>query len=209
MPPQVGDQATGAEMARAILAAATSARWPMYLRNAKQILRAGGFDERRYGFSGLIELLRACQREGAVRLERDRRGGLRVFQGPQLAARVGTGAGARVEEVDVPAIETVEISTDDAPPLPALAVTDDTDDIIEVETSAVVDTTAELLGRAKPRRPRTRAAQPAGAASGGASAGSGRGRRATTTTTSKKTGGARRSTRARKADADDDNFGNV
>jgi uncharacterized protein (TIGR00288 family) len=209
MPPQAGDQATGAEMARAILAAATSARWPMYLRNAKQILRAGGFDERRYGFSGLIELLRACQREGAVRLERDRRGGLRVFQGPQLAARLGPGVDAGVERVDIPAIETVEISTDDAPPLPALALSDDADDIIEGETSAVVDTTAELLGRAKPRRPRTRAAQPAGAATGGGAAGTGRGRRATTTTTTRKTGGARRSTRGRKADADDDNFGNV
>ena len=46
----------------------------MYLRNVKQILRAGDFDERRYGFGGLIDLLRACMREGYVRLERDRRG---------------------------------------------------------------------------------------------------------------------------------------
>ena len=44
--------------------AATSARWPMYLRNVKQILRAGNFDERRYGFGGLMDLLKACQREG-------------------------------------------------------------------------------------------------------------------------------------------------
>jgi hypothetical protein len=58
----------------------------MYVRNVKQVLRAtdAGFDERRYGFNGLIDLLRACQREGLVRLERDRRGGLRVFQGPSL-----------------------------------------------------------------------------------------------------------------------------
>jgi len=42
------------------------------------LLRAvdGGFDERRYGFVGLMDLLRACQREGWVRLERDRRGGV-------------------------------------------------------------------------------------------------------------------------------------
>jgi hypothetical protein len=58
----------------------------MYLRNFKQLLRAaeGGFDERRYGFMGLIDLLRAGQREGLVRLERDRRGGLHVFKGPAL-----------------------------------------------------------------------------------------------------------------------------
>ena len=45
---------------------------------------AVGFDERRYGFGGLMDLLRACQRERLVRLERDRRGGLRVFQGAAL-----------------------------------------------------------------------------------------------------------------------------
>ena len=69
-----------------ILGAATGARWPMYLRNVKQILRQaeGGFDERRYGFGGLMDLLKACQREGFVRVERDRRGGLRVFQGAAL-----------------------------------------------------------------------------------------------------------------------------
>ncbi len=56
-----------------ILGAATGARWPMYLRNVKQILRQteGGFDERRYGFGGLMDLLKACQREGFVRVERD------------------------------------------------------------------------------------------------------------------------------------------
>ena len=81
-----GDQADGVRLVGQILAAATTARWPMYLRNFKQLLRAaeGGFDERRYGFTGLIDLLRAGQREGLLRLERDRRGGLRVFKGPAL-----------------------------------------------------------------------------------------------------------------------------
>src|SRR6185436_18654649 len=68
----------GVARARQILAAATNARWPMYLRNVKQILRQaeGGFDERRYGFGGLMDLLKALQREAFVRIERDRRGGL-------------------------------------------------------------------------------------------------------------------------------------
>src|SRR6185295_12918924 len=76
----------GVQRAGRILAAATTARWPMYLRNVKQILRQaeGGFDERRYGFGGLMDLLKACQREGFVRIERDRRGGLRVFQGAAM-----------------------------------------------------------------------------------------------------------------------------
>ena len=80
----IGDTAEGVRAAGRVIAAATSARWPMYLRNMKQILRAGGFDERRYGFGGLMDLLRACQKEGLIRMERDRRGGLRVFQGGQL-----------------------------------------------------------------------------------------------------------------------------
>src|SRR5262249_38921064 len=76
----MGDNAEGVRLASQAFAAATNARWPMYLRNAKQLLRAAGLDERRYGFGGLLDLLRACQREGFIRLERDRRGGLRVFQ---------------------------------------------------------------------------------------------------------------------------------
>src|SRR5262249_3114996 len=73
--PPLGDHADGVQKAGRILGAATGARWPMYLRNVKQILRQteGGFDERRYGFGGLMDLLKACQREGFVRVERDRR----------------------------------------------------------------------------------------------------------------------------------------
>src|SRR5206468_2017537 len=72
----------GVRIVGQMLRNATGARWPMYLRNVKQILRAAdvSFDERRYGFGGLMDLLRACQKEGLIRLERDRRGGLRVFQ---------------------------------------------------------------------------------------------------------------------------------
>jgi hypothetical protein len=60
------------------------ARWPMYVRNVKQAMRAAdaGFDERKHG--NLVEILRAVQRDGLVRLDRDRQGVLRVFQGPQL-----------------------------------------------------------------------------------------------------------------------------
>jgi len=59
-------------------------RWPMYVRNVKQAMRATdpGFDERKHG--NLVEILRAVQRDGLVRLDRDRQGVLRVFQGPQL-----------------------------------------------------------------------------------------------------------------------------
>jgi uncharacterized LabA/DUF88 family protein len=61
-------------------------RWPMYVRNVKQAMRAAdpAFDERRHG--NLVEILRSVQRDGLVRLDRDRQGVLRVFQGPQLRA---------------------------------------------------------------------------------------------------------------------------
>jgi hypothetical protein len=123
----------------------------MYLRNVKQVLRAAAFDERRYGFAGLMDLLRACQREGTIRMERDRRGGLRVFQGPNLAR---TAATPRTESIPEPidvtpgavadVEEAVEIDAPDAPPV------------------TVVDTTAELLGRAKARKPRSRATASSG-----------------------------------------------
>jgi len=159
MPVQVGNNAEGAKIAGEILGAATNARWPMYLRNVKQILRTGGFDERAYGFGGLMDLLRACQREGTVRLERDRRGGLRVMQGPSLVRSV------------MPAVEPAEAVADGVDRTPAEAVSQDDElepDMVESAPVAVVDTTAELLGRAKPRRPRTRAIGSAhSAASGG------------------------------------------
>jgi uncharacterized LabA/DUF88 family protein len=61
-------------------------RWPLYLRQVKQILRSvdENFDERRYGFTGIVEALRYCQREGLFRLDRDRQGVLRVYPGPVL-----------------------------------------------------------------------------------------------------------------------------
>ena len=60
----------------------------MYLRQMKQFIRTArpDFDERKYG--SIVDLMRACQKEGLVQLERDRQGGLRVFGagGPSAAA---------------------------------------------------------------------------------------------------------------------------
>jgi hypothetical protein len=58
-------------------------RWPLYLRNVKQLLRQTrpSFDERAYGFASLVDLLRAAHKEGALRVDRDRQGVIRVFQG--------------------------------------------------------------------------------------------------------------------------------
>ena len=171
-----GDQADGVRLFGQILTAATTARWPIYLRNVKQLLRAadGGFDERRYGFPGLIELLRACQREGLVRLERDRRGGLLVFKGPVLQQTGATRSAVPqqdpgeaesddvVESMDAGAREQLEELNQGEPgnrPEPQAEAVDD--------GPIPIDTTAEPLGHAKPRRPRARvgAATPAAARS--------------------------------------------
>ena len=151
--PQIGDNAEGVKLAGEILAASTSARWPMYLRNAKQILRAGGFDERRYGFGGLVDLLRACQREALVRLERDRRGGLRLFQGSALTR----GVTPLVETLETLVVETIDALPMDAADVAADATADVDAEILDLDQpAAVVDTTAELLGRANARPKRTR-----------------------------------------------------
>ena len=85
-----GSPADGLQEFRRLLGAATVRRWPMYLRNVKQILRQAtpAFDERAYGYATLVDLLRAAQRDGIVRLDRDRQGVVRVFQGQQAPVSV-------------------------------------------------------------------------------------------------------------------------
>ncbi|HET7852666.1 MAG TPA: NYN domain-containing protein [Methyloceanibacter sp.] len=116
-----GDKADGVRLVRQILTAATTARWPMYLRNFKHLLRdaEGGFDERRYGFNGLIDLLRAAQREGLVRLERDRRGGVLMFKGPVLQQTGPSAAIAPSPEVTEAEPEVGRLDTLDTQPVEA------------------------------------------------------------------------------------------
>jgi uncharacterized LabA/DUF88 family protein len=69
-------------------------RWPMYVRQVKQFVRQydESFDERKYGFTGLVDALRYGQREGLFRLDRDRQGVVRVYAGlryPKLATGDG------------------------------------------------------------------------------------------------------------------------
>jgi uncharacterized LabA/DUF88 family protein len=208
--PRLGDNADGVRAAAQLLTKATNARWPMYLRNVKQILRAGSFDERRYGFGGLMDLLKACQRDGLVRIERDRRGGLRVFQGPNMARPVQVPQ-PEPEEVDgniAPQAPVAEVA-EDVSEVPVQVTDESEPDVIEIEPVSVVDTTAELLGRAKPRAPRARAGRTGTAAA--ASTSTPRSRSTGTRKTAvKKSTATKRPARSRKAGAgkDDDDFGN-
>jgi uncharacterized LabA/DUF88 family protein len=87
----------GVALVRRVLAdAKTQPRWPMYPRQFKQFLRVAqpDFDERRYG--SIADLMRACQKDGLLRLERDRQGALRVFASgamPRAAVPHGWGVG--------------------------------------------------------------------------------------------------------------------
>jgi hypothetical protein len=170
-------QADGVKRVSEILLAASYARWPMYLRNVKQLLRAaeGAFDERRYGFGGLVDLARACQRDGLVRLERDRRGGLRVFPGPVLQRSLPQRSTTTESAAARPAPEHGEQAAGqpsggfvqepvEVDPGKAFELGEATD-AVETEPSErmpTVDPTAQLLGTStRRRRPSTRRAPPA------------------------------------------------
>jgi uncharacterized LabA/DUF88 family protein len=182
-------QADGVTRVGEILKAATTARWPMYLRNVKQLLRAadGAFDERRYGFTGLIELVRGCQKEGLVRLERDRRGGLRVFPGPSLQrpapsrqetqeatdSQIDARAHAQanmIEPARMPAFESdrgFQPAPFETPASQLAEASESIDvDVIDTEPMPTVDPTAELLGTASRRRRPTRTTTLSAARSG-------------------------------------------
>jgi len=118
-PASLGD---GVALVRRLLSEATTQpRWPMYPRQFKQFLKAAqpDFDERRYG--SIADLMRACQKDGILRLERDRQGGLRVFaNGATARATVPHGWGLVVNNSQAPA-EMVEASTLVEPLPPAIA----------------------------------------------------------------------------------------
>lgn len=77
---------------------------PLYLRNIKQMLRAEqpGFDEQTYGFASLVDLLRSGQNLNLLRLQRDRKGALRVFIPSPPAATTASEPG--MGEAAIPAV---------------------------------------------------------------------------------------------------------
>ena len=93
--PPAGGEPRAADGIRAVRrifqAAPNPPRFPMYVRQAKQFMRAVDpqFDERTYGFGTLQDLLRACQREGLFRIERDRQGVIRLFPGNIMQPSTG------------------------------------------------------------------------------------------------------------------------
>lgn len=91
---------------------------PLYLRNVKQLLRAESpsFDEQQHGFASIVDLLRAGQAQNWLRLQRDRRGALRVFIPP-----TGVAAAPAIMDGDGPApAREIGNRAESARPAPAL-----------------------------------------------------------------------------------------
>jgi hypothetical protein len=162
-----GTPADGLREFRQVLAASQVRRWPMYLRNVKQILRQAPtpFDERAFGFGSLVDLLRAAQKENIVRVDRDRQGVIRVFQGsapPGLP--IDESMPVDVEIVEAPP-DIVEVN-EPIEERPGLAATTET----SVEVAEPVEPPAARPSRSpRARRPRPRkpAAEAPAASPGG------------------------------------------
>ena len=112
VPPSPMSMQDGIRAVQQAFGQTTTLRWPTYVRQAKQYLRSAieGFDERKYGFASVVDLLRAAGKEGVLRIERDRQGAVRVFPGVNLGGRPSSA----VVEVPEPAVESSVEDTIDA-----------------------------------------------------------------------------------------------
>jgi hypothetical protein len=140
--------------------ASPAPRWPMYVRQAKQFLKTNidGFDEHKYGFASVVDLLRAAGKEGVLKLERDRHGAFRVFAGAKLTALP---APVDVEETSVDV--TGEVVTEGLPVTDAEAVEEPPivdAQTIESQEPAVVEMDGEVVAPAKGTARKRKAAKP-------------------------------------------------
>jgi len=104
-------------MAQAFSRSGANPRFPMYVRQFKHFMKTfdESFDERRYGFAGIVDALRFGQREGLFRLDRGRQGGVRVHPGPQYQTLTKPSETA-------PAADLLATGESPQPGLPALDV---------------------------------------------------------------------------------------
>ena len=142
----------GVALVRRVLAEVTTPpRWPMYPRQFKQFLRNAqpDFDERKYG--SIADLMRACQKDGLLRLERDRQGALRVFAGGSPRASVPHGWGLSKPELE---------PEREAPPVVDVIPEVIAAPIVDAQITEVVEETADAP------KPKRKAAKKKSAAAG-------------------------------------------
>jgi len=142
------------EVRRLFQSAQQPPRWPMYVRQVKQYLRSvdSSFDERTYGFQSLNDLLRACQKDGLFRVERDRQGVIRFFQG-NVMKEIEANRASGINADDIAAAERLaaqaeaELAAQEAREREAAEIVDG-DVVREVETPSIVDVEAEATPEA-------------------------------------------------------------
>ncbi len=108
-PQDVARNADGLRFMSKVLMESQPPRWPLYVRQVKQLFKTADpeFDERQFGFAGVLDALRHCQKAGLLRLERDRVGVLRVFAGPELT-KVRSTATSQAPVLPQPDVEDTE-----------------------------------------------------------------------------------------------------
>jgi uncharacterized LabA/DUF88 family protein len=164
------------EVRRLFQTAARAPRWPMYIRQLKQFLRGvdATFDERKYGFETLGDLMRACQRDGLLRIERDRQGGMRIFPGtltPAAGAAEPThepAASAEMPDADAVAESAESFESGWVPPVEPSSEAEVVEGSVlqEIEVPSVVDAEEAAAPAERPSRRRPRAAKAARPGSG-------------------------------------------
>jgi len=135
--------------------------WPMYLRNVKQYIKnaAPTFDERKFGFTNFLETIRACQRSGLFRLERNRQGILRVFPGPQFPHQASSAPMSAAEQER--ATEAAFIAAAEAAILAAEPMLQSS---APKEMAGEVSEEASEASEAEPKQPRRRTVRAPGEA---------------------------------------------
>jgi uncharacterized protein (TIGR00288 family) len=144
----------------AFTSASTPPRWPMYVRQAKQFLRNAieGFDERKYGFASVVDLLRAAGKEGVLRVERDRQGAVRVFPGANLTPRGAAPVEEHIIDDEQTDVDMTAETADSGLPLAAEPVSDSP--IVDAEpVEEAVPAEAEGPGRRGGRKRKAPAAR--------------------------------------------------
>jgi len=167
----IGTPAEGLQEFRKLLGTAAIRRWPMYLRNVKQLFRqtTPPFDERAYGYASLVDLLRAAHKDGIVRVDRDRQGVVRVFQMGPVSGQPAAPMVVPIEPVAMPIeVDADEVEILDEPQPAVIAPVDvDDDNFGNVDPAALPARRARRPRRAptaataattaaRPRRPRRR-----------------------------------------------------
>jgi uncharacterized LabA/DUF88 family protein len=142
--------------------------WPMYLRSFKQFLRSlqPPYDERQYGFTSIYELVRQVQKEGLLRVERNRQGVLRIFPTDRFPHAL------QPQALQEPTVFETETPMEQEAPLPEFSIQQEPVpeplmEIVPVDESIAATEMAELMPLPEaptPKAPRRRK-KPASASS--------------------------------------------